>query len=95
MEGSMTRWTRLIPVLAIGLILAACGVDPVGSGTTSSDLAAPGGPRLNGGYGTGGNFKDGGGQTVSDTTIVSPTSSADAASTDTTKTLGGYGTGGN
>ncbi len=91
----MTRWTRFIPVLAIGLILTACGVDPVGSSSSGSDLAAPGGPRLNGGYGTGGNIVGGGGQTGSDTTVVYPTSSADVASTDTTTTLGGYGTGGN
>lgn len=91
----MTRWTRLIPVLAIGLILAACGVDPVGSGATSSDLAAPGGPRLNGGYGTGGNVTGGGGSTGGGTTTTSATSSTDVMPTDTTTTLGGYGTGGN
>jgi len=91
----MTRWTRLIPVLAIGLILAACGVDPVGSNTSGSELAAPGGPRLNTGYGTGGNLSGGGEKTESGTTTASTTSSIDTAPTDTTSKLGGYGTGGN
>jgi|GEM_PF-3522244 len=91
----MTRWTRLIPVAAIGLILAACGVDPVGSSASGSDLAAPGGPRLNGGYGTGGNVTGGGGTTEGGTTTASTTSSTDIVPADTTTTLGGYGTGGN
>lgn len=86
----MSRWTRFIPVLAVGFVVTACGVDPVGTDPIMSDAPAP---RMDGLYGTGANATGGGpGETTTSstgTTEGSMTIPADSTSD------GRYGTGGN
>jgi hypothetical protein len=84
----MTRWTRLIPAMAVTFLLAACG-----QGTSDTPFS-PSTPSFDGGGTTlGGNIvnpNDGtGGATASGTT------STDAAPADTTTKTGGTTLGGN
>ena len=81
----MTRWTRFIPVVAIGLALSACGTDPVGT-----DLREPAGPRMDGGVGTGGSYTGGGGTGSTGSTTTTTTEPVPSDSTG----RGGVGTGG-
>jgi len=77
----MSRWSRLVPVLAVSALLAACG------GTGSDTPLAPASsaaPRYDGGLGMGGNY------TGSD---PDPTTSTHTDST--TLEGGGLGMGGN
>jgi len=80
----MSRWTRLIPMLAVSVLLAACGQE------SGDNPLAPEGPRTSaGGWTVGGNATGtGGGETTE------PTTSADAAPTDTTSRGGGWTVGG-
>ncbi|HEX8691365.1 MAG TPA: hypothetical protein VF746_02895 [Longimicrobium sp.] len=89
----MTRWTRFIPALAVGLVLAACGQD---SGGNPVAPLGPSGPRMEGGLGTGGNYTggSGGGPTTTSTTTGFGSDSTIIIESDTTS-RGGLGTGGN
>ena len=86
----MSRWTRFIPMVAIGLVVAACGVDPVGTDPMADTLA----PRMDSGYATGGSATGGapGGGTTT-TTSTSSTTEGTIIPPDSTS-RGGYGTGG-
>lgn len=85
----MTRWTRLIPALAVGLVLAACGQD------SGSNPLAPLGPRMDSGYGTGGNVTGGGGTTTTTSTTSGFGSDSTTIVVEDTTSRSGYGTGGN
>src|SRR5215207_5891577 len=88
--GSMSRWTRFIPVVAVGFVVAACGVDPVGTDPLVDTLT----PRMDAGYGTGANAT---GDEPDGTTTTSSTSTTEETITIPTDSTsrGGYGTGGN
>lgn len=66
----MSRWLRLIPALAVGLLLAACGEQ--GSDTP---FAAPT-PVFDGGHTAGGNLAGGGeGTTTTSSNTTTPSDS--------------------
>jgi hypothetical protein len=88
MEDRMARWTRLIPALAVSLVLAACG-----QGTTDTPFSPPAARYEGGGTSMGGNFvpPSGGAPTTTSTTSAGPT----ALPQDTTGRTGGTSLGGN
>jgi hypothetical protein len=88
----MTRWTRFIPALAVGFVLAACGQD---SGGNPLAPLAPGGPRMEGGLGTGGNYTGGGGGTTTTSSTSGFGSDSTVIVSNDTTSRGGLGTGGN
>jgi hypothetical protein len=80
----MSRWTRLIPMLAVSVLLAACGQE------SGDSPLAPEGPRTNaGGWTVGGTATGTGGQETKE-----PTTSADVVPSDTTSRGGGWTVGG-
>jgi hypothetical protein len=89
----MPRWTRLIPLLAVGLVLGACGQNGGGN------PLAPPQARHDGGLGMGGSRSgEGGGE---EATSSSSTTSANGDGTllptapeDSTSRSGGLGMGG-
>ena len=83
----MSRWTRLIPGIAIAALLAACGE------SATDTLFAPAGPSRDGGYIIGGNRTE---PSDSTTTAISSSSTGDpgVAEGDSTRE-GGYIIGGN
>lgn len=82
----MTRWTRLLPVAALLLVVVACG-----RGATGGNLLAPDDPRLDSGYGMGGSATGGGTGGTSTTTSTGGT--AEEIPVDSTA-ASGYGMGG-
>ena len=79
----MSRWTRVIPMLAVSVLLAACGQE------SGDSPLAPEAPRTSTGWTVGGTATGTGGEGTKE-----PTTSADAAPTDTTSRGGGWTVGG-
>lgn len=73
----MIRWTRFVPVVAVALLLGACG-----DGSGGDTPLAPEGPRMTAGG-------SGGGQTAGTTSTMSTTTTT--APQDTTSRSGGGG----
>jgi hypothetical protein len=88
MEDPMSRWSRLIPILAVTVLLAACGQ---GTGDTPLSPAAPATPRMDGGLLVGGNATPPGPGDGSSTTTTQSTE----APGDSTARGGGLLVGGN
>ena len=85
----MARWTRLIPALAVSLVLGACG-----QGSTDTPFSPPAARYEGGGTSLGGNFvpPPGGGEpTTTSTTSTGPMELPQ----DTTGRTGGTSLGGN
>ena len=80
----MTRWTRVFPILAVSVLLAACGQE------SGDNPLAPESARTSTGWAVGGNVTGSGeGETGE------PTASADTAvPSDTTARGGGWAVGG-
>lgn len=77
----MGRWTRIIPLVAIASILAACGENSAGNPVGPASA-----PRMDGGgLGVGGNFVP----------TDSTQSSGSSSDTEATPGSGGLGVGGN
>ena len=84
----MARLTRYLSAAALALLLAAC------EGAGGGNAAGPAGPSLNGGYGTGSNREDGGGDDATITSEPTPPA-AEPTEGDSTSRGGGYGVGSN
>jgi hypothetical protein len=84
----MSRWSRLIPVAVVSVLLAACG-----QGVTDTPFS-PAAPLHDGGLLVGGNVTAPGDTTGSGST-GSTTSTTDTAPADTTSRGGGLLVGGN
>lgn len=85
----MSRWSRLIPVLAVAALLAACSQD-------SDSPLMPSGPRFDGGHLVGGNVVEPPTTTTSSgETTTASTDEAPTEPTDTTAGRGGHLVGGN
>jgi hypothetical protein len=83
----MSRWSRLVPVCVVAVLLAACGGG--GSDTPLAPSAHAVGPRLDGGLATGGNATD----SVPATASWDPSTAT--LESDSTSRSGGLAVGGN
>ena len=82
----MSRWSRLVPVCAVAVLLAACGGEGSDTPLAPASVAAP---RYDGGLGTSGNATGSapGSETTDDGTTT--------VQSDSTARGGGLGTSGN
>jgi hypothetical protein len=88
-EDTMSRWSRLIPVVAGTVLFAACG-----QGSTDNPLA-PAPARHDGGLLVGGNVTPPPDTTTKSTSTSNSTGTAETAPADTTTRGGGLLVGGN
>ena len=81
----MSRWSRFIPIMAVSVVLAACGQ---GGGDT---LLAPAGPHMDGGLLVGGNATPPapGGDNGTNSTASTTTAPSDSTSKDGGLLVGG------
>jgi hypothetical protein len=86
----MARWTRLIPAIAVTLVLAACG-----QGTTDTPLSPRAARHDGGGASLGGNFTPPPSDSSAATTTSSTSSGSTELSQDSTGRTGGASLGGN